>query len=61
MCVAARSELVLVNPVNNGGSIVGFALIKLPYEPLRTSFERSPPAACNWRCCRAKWAIPGVP
>ena len=33
-------ELVLVNPVNNGGSIVGFALIKLPYEPLRTSFEQ---------------------
>ncbi|MGE4072142.1 MAG: phosphomannomutase/phosphoglucomutase [Lysobacterales bacterium] len=33
-------ELVLVNPVNSGGSIVGFALIKLPYEPLRTSFQQ---------------------
>jgi phosphomannomutase / phosphoglucomutase len=33
-------ELVLVNPVNNGGSIVGFALIKLPYEPLKTSFQQ---------------------
>lgn len=33
-------ELVLVNPVNSGGSIVGFALIKLPYQPLRATFEQ---------------------
>ena len=33
-------ELVLVNPVNSGGSIVGFALIKLPYEPLKATFQQ---------------------
>jgi phosphomannomutase / phosphoglucomutase len=35
-----KRELVLVNPVNSGGRIVGFALVKLPYEPLRTSFNQ---------------------
>ncbi|HWS25656.1 MAG TPA: phosphomannomutase/phosphoglucomutase [Xanthomonadales bacterium] len=35
--VGAR-ELVLVNPVTVNGSIIGFVLAKLPYEPLHSSF-----------------------
>jgi len=34
-----QRELVLVNPVTLSGTIAGFVLVKLPYEPLRDAFQ----------------------
>lgn len=35
-------ELVLVNPITIEGRIAGFALVKLPFEPLRRAFQDLP-------------------
>lgn len=40
-------ELVLVNPVTVDGSIVGFVLVKLPYESLRATFAELPQAGID--------------
>jgi phosphomannomutase/phosphoglucomutase len=37
-----KRELVLVNPVTLNGSIAGFVLAKLPYDPLRDAFAALP-------------------
>ena len=42
-----KRELVLVNPVTVGGSIVGFVLAKLPYDPLRATFAELPQAGID--------------
>lgn len=39
---AGKRELVLVNPVTVGGTIVGFVLAKLPYAPLKAAYDDLP-------------------
>lgn len=38
----SQRSLMLVNPVRDGDRIVGFALAKMPYEPMRRLFQRLP-------------------